>query len=197
MSKKLNLPLALGIFLIGIFSANVSQAQTNAYWDVNGTTNGQGGSGTWSTSGVLWTTNDVNATANSGGPSGGGLFSIANGTGAGQSGNYIINFGGTAGNVKQGGSYGAVGINFLTTGYVWYVDGTGTNARTITTSNGVNINGNVLTISNGTTGTNSFTFAAAPGPAILTSNNQSFRRLCSKFDYEIHKHSRRRNQCIY
>jgi autotransporter-associated beta strand protein len=39
MSKRLNLPSALGIFLIGIFSANVSQAQTatGATWDNTGT----------------------------------------------------------------------------------------------------------------------------------------------------------------
>jgi fibronectin-binding autotransporter adhesin len=107
MSKKLNLPLALGIFLVGIFSANVSQAQyTNAYWDVNGTTSGQGGSGTFSSSGVFWTTNSANATANTGGPTSGGLFALLNGAAGtatnNNSGGYNINFGGTAGNVKQG-----------------------------------------------------------------------------------------------
>ncbi|NBX70180.1 MAG: hypothetical protein EBR01_14655, partial [Proteobacteria bacterium] len=71
MSKKLNLLFALAIFLIGLFFTNLSQAQyTNAYWDVNGTTTGQGGSGTFSSSGVFWTTNGTNATANTGGPSG-------------------------------------------------------------------------------------------------------------------------------
>ena len=78
MSKKLNHSLAIGIFLIGVFSANVSQAQTNAYWDVNGTNAGQGGSGTFSSSGVFWTTNSANATANTGGPTGGGLFALVN-----------------------------------------------------------------------------------------------------------------------
>jgi len=165
MSKKLNLPLALGIFLIGIFSANVSQAQyTNAYWDVNGTTSGQGGSGTFSTSGVFWTTNSANATANTGGPTSGGLFALLNGAAGtatiNNSGGYNINFGGTAGNVKQGGSYQAASVNFLTSGYNWWVDGTGD--RKITTTNGVNLNGNALTLSNGI-GLNSFTFDGLPG----------------------------------
>ena len=169
MSKKINHSLAIGIFLIGLLSANVSQAQTNAYWDVNGTTNGQGGSGTWSTTGVLWTTNDVNATANSGGPSGGGLFNVTNGAGAGQSGNYIFNFGGTAGAVKQGGSFEAVGINFLTSGYTWWSDASGD--RKMITTNGVNLNANLLTISNGPTGVNSFSFGANPGPTIFSGNS--------------------------
>jgi len=168
MSKKLNLPLALGIFLIGLFSANVSQAQTSAYWDVNGLTNGQGGSATWSTSGTNWTTNSVNATANSGGPTGGGLFAVANGAAgavATNSGNFTFNFGGTAGTVTQGGNYEAYGVNFLTTGYTWNIDGTGTNSRTITTTNGVSLGANALTLANGSRGLNSFTFA---GPTAAT-----------------------------
>ena len=164
MNKKLNLngPFLLGIFLIGLFSANFSQAQTNAYWDVNGTTNNEGGTGTWSTTGTNWTTNSVNATANSGGPTGGGLFAVANaaaGSTLTNSGNFIFNFGGTAGTVTQGGSYQAVGVNFLTSGYIWNIDGTGANTRTITTTNGVNLGANVgLTLANGPRGLNSFTF---------------------------------------
>ena len=168
MSKKLNLPIALGFFLIGLFSANTSQAQTNAYWDVNGTTNNEGGTGTWSTSGTNWTTNSVNATANSGGPTGGGLFAVANGAAgavATNSGNYIFNFGGTAGTVTQGGSYQAVGVNFLTSGYIWNIDGTGTNGRTITTTNAVSLGANALTLANGPRGVNAFTFT---GPTATT-----------------------------
>jgi autotransporter-associated beta strand protein len=158
MKSRIGRSLAFGIFLIGVFSVHDSRAQsTNAYWDVNGTTAGEGGSGTFSSSGVLWTTNSDNATANTGGPTGGGLFAITNGTTAGLSGNYTLNFGGTAGAVKQGGAYEAVGVNFLTSGYSWWVDANA--ARTITTTNGVNLNGNSLTLSNGTTGVNSFTFA--------------------------------------
>ena len=165
MSKRLKLPSALGIFLIGIFSANLSHAQfTNAYWDVNGVTNGQGGTGTFSSTSVFWTTNSANATANTGGPSGGGLFSIANanaGVAVNGSGGYNLNFGGTAGTVTQGGNFQFASVNFLASGYTWNIDGTGTNNRTITTTNGVNLNGNALTLANGTRGLNSFTFAGS------------------------------------
>ena len=170
MSKRLNLPSALGIFLIGIFSANVSQAQyTNAYWDVNGTNAGQGGTGSFNSSSVFWTTNSANATANTGGPTGGGLFALVNGA-AGtatitNSGGYNVNFGGTAGTVTQAGSYQFAGVNFLTSGYIWNIDGTGTNNRTITTTNAINLNGNALTLANGARGLNSFTFT---GPTAAT-----------------------------
>jgi hypothetical protein len=58
--------------IMGLFSANDCRSQTNAYWDVNGTTNGQGGSGSFSSSAIYWTTNSVNATAPTGGPTGWG-----------------------------------------------------------------------------------------------------------------------------
>jgi len=178
MSKKLNLPIALGFFLIGLFSANVSQAQTNAYWDVNGTTNGQGGTGTFSSSNTNWTTNSVNATANTGGPTGGGLFAVGNGaanstttyttngaTWTNNSGAYTFNFGGTAGTVTWGGSYQAYGVNLLSSGYIWNIDGTGSNGRTITTTNAVNLGANALTLANGSRGLNAFTFT---GPTAAT-----------------------------
>ena len=195
MSKKLNLPSALGIFLIGIFSANISQAQyTNAYWDVNGVTAGEGGTGTFSSSGVLWTTNSVNATAATGGPTGGGLFALVNGPAgtatANNSGGYNINFGGGAGSVKQGGAYEAASVNFLSSGYNWWVDAGA--ARTITTTNGVNLNGNALTLSNGTTGVNSFTFSGntsvgavgitgSTGASLALKNNAAFTAGTSAF----------------
>ena len=180
MSKKLNYSFAIFIFLIGLFSANISQAQTNAYFDPNGTTTGEGGSGTWSTSNTNWTTNSVNATANSGGPIGGGLFALAN-TNAGVtnngSGGYNINFGGTAGTVTQGGAYQAYGVNFLTTGYTWNIDGTGTNNRTITTTNGVSLGANALTLANGPRGLNSFTFSSANGITGSSGANLTLRNL--------------------
>jgi len=169
MSKKLNLLFALAIFLIGLFFTNLSQAQyTNAYWDVNGTTTGQGGSGTFSSSGVFWTTNGTNATANTGGPSGGALFALVNtnaGVAANSSGGYNINFGGTAGTVTWGGTYQAAGVNLLSTGYIWNIDGTGANSRTINTTNAVNLGANSLTLANGARGLNSFTFS---GPTAAT-----------------------------
>jgi len=181
MSKRLNLSIALGVFLIGLFSANVSQAQyTNAYWDVNGTIAGQGGTGTNNSSAVFWTTNNANATANTGGPTGGGLFALAN-TNAGVtnngSGGYNINFGGTAGTVTQGGSFQYASVNFLTSGYIWSIDATGTNNRTITTTNGVNLNGNVLTLANGPRGLNSFTFSGANGINGSSGANLTLRNL--------------------
>jgi fibronectin-binding autotransporter adhesin len=178
MSKKLNHSLALGIFLIGIFSANVSQGQTNAYWDVNGVTAGTGGTGTNSSSGVYWTTNSANATGNGGGPVGGGTFAVGNGaanstatyttngaTWTSNSGAYNFNFGGDAGTVTWGGTYQAYGVNLLTSGYTWTIDGTGANNRSINTTNGVNLNGNALTLANGSRGVNSFTFS---GPTAAT-----------------------------
>ena len=171
LRRKLQLWILPASLLLGLFSVNVSYAQTNAYFDPSGTNNaGEGGSGTWSTSQTIWTTNSVNATANSGGPTGGGLFAAANaaasGTALTNSGNYIFNFGGTAGTVNQGGSYLAYGVNFLTTGYIWNIDGTGTNARSITTTNGVNLGANVgLTLASGPRGVNSYTFT---GPTAAT-----------------------------
>jgi autotransporter-associated beta strand protein len=196
MSKKLNHSLAIGIFLIGIFSANISQAQyTNAYWDVNGTNTGEGGTGTFSSSGVLWTTNSVNATAATGGPINGGLFALITGPAGtvtnNNSGGYNINFGGTAGNVKQGGNYQAASVNFLSSGYNWWVDANA--ARTITTTNGINLNGNALILSNGTTGVNSLTFegptsstgsginSSTAGATLTLKNNAAFTAGSSSF----------------
>ena len=112
MSKKLNLyvPFLLGIFLMvlsflpSVAKAQVVNGRTNAYWDVNGTTTGEGGLGsttssTWSSSSVFWTTNAVNATAATGGPTSGGLFSVTSGAPgtatANNSGGYYFNFTGT------------------------------------------------------------------------------------------------------
>ena len=155
-------------FICGLLSTSISLAQTNAYFDPNGTNSGQGGSGSWvtSTNGNVWTTNSTDASANSGGPSGGGLFISANGSAgsvATNSGNYIFNFAGVAGTVIQGSAFGAYGVNFLTSGYIWSIDGTGTNNRTITTTNGVRLGANSLTFANGLRGLNSFTFSGASG----------------------------------
>jgi autotransporter-associated beta strand protein len=185
MSKKLNLhvPFLLGIFLIGLFSANVSQGQINAYWDVNGTNAGQGGTGLMANTSVNWTTNSVNATGNSNGPTGGGTFAVGNGaatsnvtyttngaTWTSNSGAYNFNFGGSNGTVNWSSAYQAYGMNLLTSGYIWNIDGTGANNRTITTTNGVNLGANTLILANGGRGSNSFTFAPGAGQAVYTSN---------------------------
>ncbi|NBS55122.1 hypothetical protein EBT23_06145, partial [bacterium] len=176
--RKGNLLILLATAVVIFVSAKSLRAQTNAYWDVNGTTSGQGGTGTWSTTGVYWTTNSANATANSGGPTGGGLFAVTNanpGATLTNSGNYIFNFGGTAGTVTQGGAFQAVGVNFLTSGYVWNIDGTGANNRTITTTNGVSLGANSVTLANGARGLNSFTFTGPTAAAAvgITGNNGS------------------------
>ena len=82
-------------------------------------------------------------------------------------------------------------MNFLTSGYTWWADGTGD--RKLTTTNGINLNGNALTLSNGTTGVNSFTFdgpTSSTGPGINSStagatltlkNNAAFTAGSSSF----------------
>ena len=180
---RLILPMVLSL---GFFSARVSQGQTNAYWDVNGVTNGQGGTGTWSQSGTNWTTNSVNADSNSGGPTGGGLFAVTNSATASitNSAGYIFNFQGSAGVVNLGGNYSNWGVNFLTPGYVLQVSSSGANTRNLYTTNGVNLGANSLTISGGTTGTNTIIFqgnstatavgiVADPGASLIFSNSNT------------------------
>jgi len=136
VSKKLNLPSALGIFLIGLFSANVSQAQyTNVYWDANGVTAGTGGTGTWNSSNALWATNS----------DGSGTLSSPTTLGT----NIIYNFSGTNGTVSETSSFTVAGINWLTSGYTWSstanrtltgVDTNSTGANTIFIASAANLN---------------------------------------------------------
>ena len=133
MSKKLNHSLALGIFLIGIFSANVSQAQsTNVYWKPS---TGLGGAGSWSSGGAFWSTNS----------DGSGTLSSPTTLGT----NIIYNFSGTAGSVNETSSFTNAGVNWLTSGYTWTsganrtltgVDQTATGTNTISIANNANLN---------------------------------------------------------
>ena len=133
MSKKLNLPFALGIFLIGLFSANVSQAQiTNVYWKPS---TGLGGGGTWNSANAFWSTNS----------DGSGTLSSPTTLGT----NTIYNFSGTAGLVNETSSFTLAGINWLTTGYTWSsganrtltgIDQTSTGTNTIFIANNANLN---------------------------------------------------------
>ena len=133
MSKYLNWPLALGIFLIGLFSANVSQAQsTNVYWKPS---TGLGGAGSWSSSGAFWSTNSD------------GSGTLASPTTLGT--NIIYNFSGTAGLVNETGSFTVAGVNWSTTGYTWSnaitrtltgVDATATGTNDISIANNANLN---------------------------------------------------------
>ncbi|MFM6127273.1 MAG: beta strand repeat-containing protein [Sphaerospermopsis kisseleviana] len=141
-----------------------AQAQTNIYWDTS-TNAGTGGSGTWSSSTVTWATNPSGAAVTNGGPTGNALFAITNtnaGVNAWASGNYLMNFGGTAGRITNSGSFQMWGINILTNGYVFVIDGTGANTRTLTMTNSLDLGTNSLTFDNGPRGTNAYVFA---GPA--------------------------------
>ena len=182
MSKKLNLPLALGVFLIGLsFLPSVAKAQvvngrTNAYWDVNGTAAGEGGLGsttssTWSSSSVFWTTNAENAQAPTGGPIGGGLFSVTTGAPntavANTSGGYYFNFTGTPGIVAMGGNMIVSGLNFTTDGYTLT---TTSGSRKITGTNAIVggvTNQAVVSLGNNVN-LNLTSFNAAPATASLT-----------------------------
>ena len=176
--RKGNLLILLATAVVIFVSAKSLRAQTNAYWDINGTTNGQGGTGTLGAGTVGWTTNAVNASAASGGPIGGGLFAITNGA-AGtasitNSGGYILNFGGTAGTltISSSANYQIYGINILTNGYVF----SSTGNRTLTMSNGYgfNLSNFSTTFGNGAAGANSLTLVgdivATNGAAITLSN---------------------------
>jgi fibronectin-binding autotransporter adhesin len=132
MSKRLNLPSALGIFLIGLFSANVSQAQTytNLYWNPSSL----GGSGSWNSSNAFWSTNST----------GGGTLQSS-----GTSTSNIYNFSGTAGTVSANSSLTIGGMNWLTTGYTLSsasvrkytaTDATVTGTNAINIANNANLN---------------------------------------------------------
>ena len=178
MRKKLNLSFALGIFLIGlslltsVAKAQVVNGRTNAYWDVNGTAANEGGTGTWSSSSVLWTTNAVNATAATGGPIGGGLFAVTQGNPdtatITNSGGYYFNFTGTPGVVSMGGSMTVSGLNFTTDGYTLTTTSgnrniSGTNAVVGGVTNQAMVNiGNSANLTLSTRGTD------APGISSLT-----------------------------
>jgi len=133
MSKKLNLHFAFGIFLVGLFSANISQAQTytNLYWNPSAL----GGTGTWNTSNVYWSTNSL----------GGGTLQASGSTTSN-----IYNFSGTAGTVSSSSSLTVGGLNWSTTGYTLTGTSTGvkftgtdstlTGTNAVSIANGVNLN---------------------------------------------------------
>ena len=129
MSKKLNHSLAIGIFLIGLFSAPSPSNAVTYYWDTTlGTGNGTGGTGTFTTSGTTWSTDPA-----------GSATLVAN---AGTT-NDIANFQGTAGTVTFNNNLtqGAFNINTnnytLTTGVSSYRK---LNSSTVNLGNDVNLN---------------------------------------------------------
>jgi hypothetical protein len=144
VNRKLRLCILSASFSLGLFSANVSQAQTytNVYW--NPTTNGLGGTGLWASSSNFWSTNIA----------GGGTLSAPTN-------NFIYNFSGTGGTVTSASSLTVGGINFLTNGYIFAGTGapktyTGTDA-TATGTNAINI-GNNVNLSINVNSTNGFNF---------------------------------------
>ena len=164
MNKRRPLLAALALASTLAASALTARAQTNIYWDTSAG-GGLGGNGAFSSSGVSWATNPAGAANASGGPTGDALFIItnnANGVNAWASGNYLLNFGGTAGTVTNGGAFQVWGINILTNGYVFTIDGTSNNFRTLTMTNSLDLGANTVTFANGARGTNSYTLA---GPA--------------------------------
>ncbi len=162
--RSVGVVLAVAVVCSIVLLPLTSSAQTNIYWDTS-TNSGIGGSGAWSASGVNWATNPLGATVASGGPTGNALFAVTNtnnGVNAWASGNYAMNFGGAAGTVTNGGNFQIWGINVLTNGYVFTIDGNGANARTLTMTNSIALGTNSLTFANGARGTNTYTLA---GPA--------------------------------
>ena len=156
-------------------SALTAQAQTNAYWDVDGTNSSNlGGSGIWNSTGTNWTTNSSGATANSGGPTGGGLFNVtsaAAGAAANASGAFAFYFGGTAATVTNGGSFQSYGITVQTSGYIFTIDATGANNRSLSMTNGFDLGANTVTFANGARGTNSYTFGGPSSSGWTSASN--------------------------
>ena len=160
--RSLGVVLAVAVVGSIVLLPLTSSAQTNIYWDTS-TNSDIGGSGTFSASSVNWATNPLGAAVSSGGPTGNALFAVTNnnnGVNAWASGNYVMNFGGTAGAVTNGGSFQMWGINILTNGYVFTLNNTA--SRTLTLTNSFALASNSITFSNGAQGLNSLTFA---GPA--------------------------------
>ncbi|MDG4879059.1 autotransporter-associated beta strand repeat-containing protein, partial [Mesorhizobium sp. WSM4935] len=91
--------------LIAGFAAGSASAASR-YWDVNGTTAGLGGSGTWDTSSSFW--------SNNGDGLSGPYTPWVNNAGSPD----VAIFGGTAGTVTLGAPITANGLTFQTTGYV-------------------------------------------------------------------------------
>jgi fibronectin-binding autotransporter adhesin len=131
MSKKLNHSFAIGIFLIGLLSANLSQAQTytNLYWNPSAL----GGGGQWNATNVFWSTNSA----------GGGTLQSSGSTTSN-----IYNFSGTAGTVTSGSSLDVGGINWLTTGYNLSGTSTGFKYTGTITTNASGIGTNTVSIAN-------------------------------------------------
>ena len=111
--------MAFGFFVSG----NAHAQSTNLFWNP---TNGLGGTGSWSSGALVWSTNSTT----------GGPILVTSGTST----NNIYNFSGTAGTVSQSSAstYTVVGINWLTSGYIWNMTGSRTFTATDNTATGTN-----------------------------------------------------------
>ena len=129
MSKKLNHSLALGIFLIGIFSAPSPSKAATFYWDTTaGAGNGTGGTGNFTTGLATWSTD----------PLGSGSLVANTGTTAD-----ISNFQGSAGTVSFGNSFTNNALNINTNGYTFTTASATARtlvSSTVTLGNNVNLN---------------------------------------------------------
>ena len=120
-----------------VITGQATFAQTNAVWDADtNATAGTGGSATWNSTTLTWTTNN-----------GASFFAATNG-------NYNYQFGGTAGTVSLGANVAGNRLNFTTSGYMLASSG----ARTLAATNGITLADNVNLIIRPNNG-NSITFS--------------------------------------
>jgi autotransporter-associated beta strand protein len=120
-----------------VITGQATFAQTNAVWDADtNATAGTGGSATWNSTTLTWTTNN-----------GASFFAATNG-------NYNYQFGGTAGTVSLGANVAGNSLNFTTSGYMLASSG----ARTLAATNGITLADNVNLIIRPNNG-NSITFS--------------------------------------
>ncbi|MCX6946310.1 MAG: autotransporter-associated beta strand repeat-containing protein [Verrucomicrobia bacterium] len=105
-----------------VITGQATFAQTNAVWDADtNATAGTGGSATWNSTTLTWTTNN-----------GASFFAATNG-------NYNYQFGGTAGAVTLGANVAGNTLNFTTSGYML-----GSSAQyTLAATNGITLADNV------------------------------------------------------
>jgi autotransporter-associated beta strand protein len=120
-----------------VMTGQSTYAQTNAVWDADtNATAGTGGSATWNSTTLTWTTNN-----------GASFFAATNG-------NYNYQFGGTAGTVTLGANVAGNTLNFTTSGYMLASSG----QRTLAATNGITLADNVNLIIRPNNG-NSITFS--------------------------------------
>jgi fibronectin-binding autotransporter adhesin len=145
-------PLRLGV-LTALLTLHAPAYAVDRYWDVNGTSLGSGGTGTWNTTSPFWSPNNDGVS---------GPYSAWNNAAL-----YDAYFGGTAGTVTLGSAITAHNLTFQTNGYSLTGGGLtlgGTNP-TITVTTGT------TTIAPAITSTSGFTKAGAGSLTLNGSNS--------------------------